>query len=181
MEKSADHTNRRPVFLFFLFIILISFLAILIASYVFAQTSGTVAPGFALSDIHGKKVSLSDFRGKVVILNFWASYCGPCKAEMPSLNKLYLELKNRGLAVIAVSVDPTEAPVLSFASENKLAFPVLMDKNKEIYFDDYASIGLPTTFIINRKGIISEKIIGEQEWDSPEIKGRILNLLGGKP
>ena len=149
----------------------------LFASSLPAKTQDSAAPDFTLSDVHGKKVSLSEFRGKVVILNFWATWCGPCVAEMPSLNNLYQEFKSRGLVVIAISVDPTEKSVLSFIAEKKPAFPVLMDKNKEVYFDSYAVMGLPATFIIDRRGVLVEKIMGEQEWDSPKMKEKILDLL----
>ena len=144
---------------------------------IFAGVSGPAAPDFTLADVHGKKVSLSGFRGKVVILNFWATWCGPCEAEMPSLNTLYQEFKSKGLVVIAISVDPTEKSVLSFIAEKKPAFPVLLDKNKEVYFDSYAVMGLPAAFIIDRSGVLVEKIMGEQEWDSPKMKEKILNLL----
>jgi len=170
--------NRCPTtkqaFLVMLFgVLIISFTA----GSIFAGISGPAAPDFTLADVHGKKVSLTGFRGKVVILNFWATWCGPCEAEMPSLNNLYQELKSRGLVVIAISVDPTEKSVLSFIAEKKLTFPVVMDKNKEVYFDSYAVVGLPTTFIIDRSGVLLEKIIGEQQWDSAKTKEKILNLL----
>ena len=152
----------------------------LIGSPGFAQMPGSKAPDFTLNDISGNKVSLFTFNGNVVILNFWATWCGPCKAEMPSLNNLYLELRNKGLDVVAISIDATEKPVLSFVSQKKLAFPVLMDKNKEVYFDSYAGMGLPETFIIDRKGILIEKLMGEQEWDSPKMKDKILLYLTGR-
>ncbi len=144
------------------------------------QGSPEPAPLFALSDINGKKVSLSDFKGKVVLLNFWASFCGPCKAEMPSLNRLYTALKNDGFVVLAISIDPSEKPVRSFVSEKGLAFPVLMDPEKEAYFDLYAVFALPTSFLIDRNGIIVEKIMGDREWDSPEIKDKVLRVLRKK-
>ncbi len=180
MRLFRNPTVRQVCLLFFA----IFFVVLLINSVavsIFAGVSAPPAPDFTLPDVHGKKVSLSQFKGDVVILNFWATYCGPCKAEMPSLNKLYMELKNRGLAVVAISVDATEKPVLSFITDKKLEFPVLMDRDKEVYFDDYAVMGLPTTFIIDRHGVIIEKIMGGQVWDSPEMKRQILNLLAGKP
>ena len=146
----------------------------------FAGVSGPAAPDFTLADVHGKKVSLSAFKGNVVILNFGQHGAGHARAEMASLNNLYLELRNKGLMVLAISVDPTEKPVLSFIlREKKLALPVLMDKNKEVYFDSYAVMGLPATFIIDRRGGLIEKIMGEQEWDSPKMKEKILNILTG--
>ncbi len=156
-------------------VLLINFVAVPL----FAAQPGSAAPDFTLADIHGKKVSLSEFKGSVVILNFWGTWCRPCTEEMPSLNNLYLEFKDKGLVVLAISVDPTEKPVRSFISGEKLALPVLLDSNKEVYFDSYAVMGLPTSFIIDKNGVVMEKIMGEQEWDSPAMKERILNLLTG--
>ncbi len=96
------------------------------------------------------------------------------------MNNLYLELKDKGLVVIAVSVDASEKPVRSFVKELKLLFPVLMDKNKAVSFDEYGVLGLPTTFLIGKNGIIIEKFLGEREWDAPDMKGKIIRLLGGK-
>ncbi len=144
------------------------------------QESLQPAPAFTLPDINEKKVSLSDFKGKVVLLNFWATWCGPCRAEMPSLNRLYAAFKNDGFVALAVSIDPSEKPVKSFVSEKGLAFPVLMDPEKEAYFDLYAVFALPTSYLIDRNGIIVEKIMGDREWDSPDMKNRISSLLKRK-
>ena len=152
---------RRPtikqVCLLFFVMLFVVLIINFIAGSTFAGVSGPAAPDFTLADVHGKKVSLSAFKGNVVILNFWATWCGPCKAEMPSLNNLYLEFRNKGLVVLAISVDPTERPVLSFISDKKLALPVLMDKTKEVYFDSYAVMGLPATFIIDKSGVLVRK------------------------
>ena len=139
--------------------------------------AGTSAPAFELLDMTGKKVTLSEFKGSVVLLNFWATWCGSCKAEMFSLNKLYVTFKNQGFVVLAVTLDRFEKPVLSFVAEHALLFPVLMDKDKEVSFDLYAVLALPTSFLIDRNGAVAEKLIGEREWDSPEIKDTISKLL----
>lgn len=138
---------------------------------------GRPAPDFELKDINGKKVKLSEFRGKVVLLNFWATWCGPCKAEMPSLNSLYGALKDKGFVILAISVDASEKPVKSFISEKNITFPVLMDKDKEVSFDQYGVIGIPITFLMDKNGVVVEKFIGETEWDSPDIKNKVLKLL----
>lgn len=135
-----------------------------------------LAHDFSLNDFDGKKVTLSQFRGRVVILNFWSIFCGPCLKEMPHLNKIYLEFKDEGLVVLAVAEDPAEKPVRSFIEEKKLAFPILMDKDRKVYFK-YSLFGIPVTFLIDRKGRIAEKIIGEREWDSPQMREKILKLL----
>ena len=144
-----------------------------------SENEKTPASDFTLNDINGKKVTLSKFRGKVVVLNFWSIFCGPCLAEMPSLNKLYLEFKDKELVVIAVTEDPAEKPVRTYIEEKKLAFPVLMDKKGKVY-SKYSLYGIPVTFLIDKKGMTVEKIIGERDWSSPEMRDKILKLLKGK-
>jgi len=139
----------------------------------------TTAPDFTLNDINGNKVTLSKFRGKVILLNFWSIFCGPCLAEMPSLNKLYLEFKDKGLVFLAVAEDPAEKPVRAYMEEKRFSFPVLMDKEKKVY-SKYSLFGIPVTFLIDRKGMIVEKFIGERDWSSPEMREKILKVLREK-
>jgi len=141
---------------------------------------GKYATSFELSDLNGKKVSLSQWKGSVVLLNFWETSCGPCRAEMPSLKKLYEDLKDRGFVVLAISIDRSEKAVKSFVAAKGLPFPVLLDSEREVFFDQYAVFGLPTSFLIDRKGIIREKILGERDWSTPEIRDRIMTLLNRK-
>jgi len=141
---------------------------------------GSYAPPFVLRDLEGKTVSLESLKGKVILLNFWATYCVPCKTEMPSMNALYEALKDKGFLVIAVSIDTSEKPVKSFVSGKRLRFPVVLDRDKEVFFDAYAVLGLPTSFLIDRNGIIVEKFIGPMEWGSTDMKDRILRLLTKK-
>lgn len=142
-----------------------------------APETGKYAPAFNLKDINGKKVSLSDLKGKVVLLNFWATTCGPCKAEMPSMNNLHKALCDKGFTVLAVSIDTSERDVRSFISGKGILFPVLMDEDKEVYFDEYAVLGLPTSFLIDRNGVIIEKFLGVRDWDSPDMTNKIMTLL----
>jgi peroxiredoxin len=142
-----------------------------------APQIGKLAPVFELTDVNGKKVSLADFKGKVILINFWATWCGPCKAEMPSLNKLFLAFKSDGFVVLSISVDSSEKPVQAILKEQSIAFPVLMDKEQDVYFDLYGVLGLPTSFLIDRDGIIRDKIRGEREWDAPDMKEKIGTLL----
>jgi len=142
-----------------------------------APQIGKLAPAFSLLDVNGKKVNLSDYHGKVILINFWATFCGPCKAEMPSLNNLFLAFRNDGLIVLAISTDDSEKPVQYFIKGKTIAFPVLMDKDQEVYFDLYGVLGLPTSFLIDREGIIRDKIRGERVWDAPDMKEKIGMLL----
>lgn len=142
-----------------------------------APEAGNYAPPFELKDINGRKSALSEYRGKVVLLNFWATWCEPCKSELPSLNNIYAALKGKGFVVLGVSVDTSAKTVRNFIRDEKIVFPVLLDKDKDVYFDQYAIMGLPTSFLINHDGIIVEKIIGEKKWDSPDVRDKILRLL----
>lgn len=142
-----------------------------------APEAGSYAPPFELKDINGKKSALSEYKGKVVLLNFWATWCEPCKSEIPALNNIYSALKDKGFVVLGVSVDTSAKMVRSFIMDANVVFPVLLDKDKDVYFDQYAIMGLPTSFLIGRDGIIVEKIIGEKKWDSPDMRDKVLRLL----
>ncbi len=142
--------------------------------------AGNTAPDFTLTNLEGQKVTLSSYKGKVVVLNFWGTWCEPCKAEMPSLNKLYLEHRDKGLVVFAISIDPSEQNVKSFISQKGYSIPVLIDNNKEVYFDSYGLFGLPVSVIIDRDGTIVQKVIGETAWDSRQMEEKIQKLLSGR-
>lgn len=134
------------------------------------------APDFALRDMTGKNVTLSAFKGKVVLLNFWATWCPPCRAEMPSLNKLYQEKKSRGFEVIAISTDRSLSSVKDFLEKNKVSFPVLFDGDRTAA-KVYRVFSMPTTFLIDRNGTIVEKFYGEYNWTEAETKSKIEKLL----
>ena len=125
------------------------------------------APKFALPDLAGKMVSLADFKGKVVLLNIWATWCPPCVAEMPSMETLYQELKDEDFEIIAVSIDESGSDVVApFMKKHKLSFPALTDTQGTTK-NLYQTTGVPESFIIDKDGIIVEKVIGPREWASP--------------
>ena len=134
------------------------------------------APDFTLKDMNGKTVSLSAFKGKVVLLNFFATWCPPCRAEMPALNKLYHALKHRGLEVVAVSTDRSINDIKDFLEKNRVDFPVLFDADRTAT-KQYRVFSMPTTFLINKNGMIVEKFYGEYDWTEPETKGKIEKQL----
>ncbi len=122
------------------------------------DVSTTGAYDFNLSDINGKKVRLSDFKGKVVILDFWATWCPPCKMEIPSFIELYKQYKNDGLVVIGVAID-NEIKVKNFVKEYKVNYPILIADETTII--KYGGIrGIPTTFIIDKNGNIKNQYVG---------------------
>jgi len=122
-------------------------------------------------------VSLADYKGKVVLLNIWATWCLPCVDEMPSMEKLHLELKEEGFEILAVSIDETGAKaVLPFMNKHKLSFPALTD-TKGVTKSLYQTTGVPESFIIDKDGIIVEKIIGPRNWAAPGAIRSFRNLI----
>ncbi|HTZ17279.1 MAG TPA: TlpA disulfide reductase family protein [Dissulfurispiraceae bacterium] len=170
-----------PVF----FILLISsflFLATVVEAenpspYAIESLSGRTAPDFTLNDLDGKPISLSSYKGKVVILTFWATWCPPCKEELQSLNKLYNMLQSRGLVVLAVSSDRSLSTAKEFMTENRLSYPVLFDEKLTVSRDTYKAFMVPTTFVIDRRGTIFRKHFGEQDWTRPALIREIETLL----
>ena len=128
---------------------------------------GAPAPDFSLPDLDGKMVSLAGYKGKVVFLNIWATWCAPCVEEMPSMEKLYQELKDEAFEILAVSIDESGVKtVLPFMKKHKLSFPALTD-TEGIFKSLYQTTGVPETFIIDKDGIIIEKAIGPRDWATP--------------
>ncbi len=142
-------------------------------------TTGAEAPDFtAVNLATGETVTLADYRGDIVLLNLWATWCGPCRWEMPSMERLYRELGPAGLKIVAVSVDQVSGEeVLDFANELGLTFDVLHDRSGQIEID-YQATGLPETVILDRDGVIVHKSIGPVPWDEPVQKQRFRMLLG---
>jgi len=130
---------------------------------------GSKAPNFYLEDLKGKKLELKNFKGKVVFLNFWATWCGPCKEEMPSIEILYQQFKEKNFVFLTISVDyEGKKPVKEFIEKQRYTFPVLLDPKCEI-LDLYGVKGIPTTIIIDKNGKMVGKAIGPRNWKSPEI------------
>ena len=128
----------------------------------------SIAANFTLMSTNGQDISLSDYRGKFVLLNFWATWCPPCVKEMPALNVLHNKLKGRnGLNVVAVHAGPALATVKNFLKNNPVDYDVVIDKNMSL--SDWQVSGLPTTFLINPDGKVIYKATGERDWDSEEM------------
>jgi peroxiredoxin len=122
---------------------------------------GFSAPDFTLTTLAGESLTLSDLRGKVVLLNFWASWCLPCKAEMPALQHAYIDYRDLGLEIVAVNTtyQDTEQNARAFVEEFQLTFPIPMDLDGSVS-DKYTLHGLPTTFFIDRQGQIQKVVVG---------------------
>lgn len=130
---------------------------------------GRPAPYFEFPGLDGKIVSLSDYRGKVVLVNIWATWCPPCIDEMPSMEKLYNELQGENFDILAVSIDTQGLKAVApFMKAYKLSFTALIDTEGTIK-NLYKATGVPESFIIDKEGILIKNIKGPLDWDAPEI------------
>jgi peroxiredoxin len=143
-----------------------------------AVTLGEPAPKFRLRDLAGNTVSLESYRGTVVMVNFWATWCGPCRVEMPAMETLYRTFARRDFEILAVSTDPQGAAVTKpFRQEMGLSFPILHDADYHVGLI-YGARTLPMTFIVDRQGILRQRIFGARDWASPEAVRLIRNFVG---
>lgn len=144
-------------------------------------TLGSKAPDFAAVDLRAKRpVTMSDYKGKVLLLNVWATWCRPCIDEMPSIERLHQQLKGTDFRVLAVSidVDPGEK-VLKFADDLGVTFDILHDRSGEIQAI-YQTVGVPESFVIDRDGVIVKKVIGDSRWDNTVNVTLIRRLLDAR-
>ncbi len=124
---------------------------------------GDNAPEFTLPDLKGNKVTVpTDFKGKVVIIRFWADWCTYCAKEMPELEVLYNKYKEKGLVIIAVNVGQPKEAAEAFVNKYKLSYPVLLD-TYSVVAQEYSVIGLPNTFVLDRNGVVAERFFGETD------------------
>ena len=134
-----------------------------------ASGAGERAPAFSLKDLSGNEVYLSSFRGRTVLLNFWATWCPYCRKERQHLNSLHREYKDRGLVIISIATDKSTGTVRNFMKNNPSDFIVLPDDNKKTAAS-YKVRGLPTSFLIDREGMIRQKFVGFREWTGSDMK-----------
>jgi cytochrome c biogenesis protein CcmG, thiol:disulfide interchange protein DsbE len=147
----------------------------------FPVTVGSRAPDFTAStlDATPRVKTLADYEGEVVVLNIWATWCGPCRVEMPSIEALHRSLGPKGLRIVAVSVDDpgSEDAIREFAKEYGLTFEILHDASGKIR-QLYQTTGVPETFVIGRDGMIRRKVIAAADWNSADNRRQLAGLLG---
>jgi len=185
-NKTKPPNRARAVVLFLMIALLLVVLILLQEKDSFLNLShrnrvkvGIQAPEFTFPGLDGKVVRLTDYRGKVVFLNIWATWCPPCREEMPSIRTLYQELKDEDFEILAVSIDALGAKAVDpFMKKYKLSFPALLDTGASIQ-NLYGTTGVPETFIIDKKGIVVKKTLGARDWATPETT-RFLRKLVSK-
>ena len=138
---------------------------------------GYLAPKFTLRNLRGNLEGLDDHAGKVIVVNFWATWCAPCVKEMPSFETLYRRFRSQGLTVLAVSLDKDRsAKVQEFVDKYKLSFPVLLD-TEGVAEKLYPSFTIPFTYVLDKQGRVAARIDGAKDWESPETFKAIEYLL----
>ncbi|MDR1586743.1 MAG: TlpA family protein disulfide reductase [Treponema sp.] len=123
---------------------------------------------FELPLLEGGRLKLSDLKGRPVFLNFWATWCGPCRSEMPSMEAVYKRLKDRGFGILAVNIGEDSEDVLPFMKRYKLSFPVALDTSSDVAVR-YGIQAIPTTYIIDKRGLIVSRVVGSIDWNKPRI------------
>ena len=165
--------------------ILLSLIAVLFAGFLFTIRNsfeqrivekGDSAPGFSITTDSGKRITRSDFGGKLLVLNFWATWCPPCVEELPSLHQFAREMSNSGVVVLGVSIDKNEQNYKRFLQRNHVAFETARDPNADIAAD-YGTFKWPETYIIGSNGKVLEKYIGPMEWTYPKVIASIKEML----
>ncbi len=138
---------------------------------------GERAPNFTLPRVPSGDVSLSDFRGKVVLVNFWATWCPPCVEETPSLEAFASKMQDRGVVVVGVSVDEDGGALQKFVEAYHLTYPIARDPGLNVPHR-YGTFKFPETYIIDRNGRVAEKIIGATNWTDPRMVAFVDSLAG---
>lgn len=173
----VNYIMRKNLIILTVFSILLSVSSVsAVAPWEIEDLMGKEMPSFSLMDMSGKTVSQDTFRGKVLLINFWATWCAPCKVEMPSLNNLFRRLRDRGLMVLAISVDDSDEAVHKFLKETPLDFPVLRDPQIDVSMK-YKVYAYPTTFLVDKRGLIKKNYMGESDWLDDEIVKIIEELI----
>ena len=137
---------------------------------------GDPAPQFRLVDEQGLGVGLDDYAGKMVLLNFWATWCPPCVHEMPSLNAVYERFRDEGFVVLAISVDEDGEQYRTFLREAGVTFPTARDPERSVS-TRYGTVKYPESYLISRDGRVLRKYIGPEDWTRPEIVNYLRSIL----
>ncbi len=176
----SNQLNRTKIIT--ILVLLIAALGIMAAVINFNQKDnvaslelGNTAPDFTLKTLDGKEVSLSDYRGKVVMVNVWASWCEPCRQEMPAIEQAYKTYQDQGLVVLGLNLKEKQVPIQGFADTYGLTFPILLDTDGKVGTDLYRVRPIPTTFFVDRDGILRNK--AETPMSFSYIEGIVKPLL----
>lgn len=142
--------------------------------------AGTSLPSFELFTVDGKTIDFSQLRGKVVVLNFWATWCGPCKEEMPALDRLSRRFDTRDVAILTITTEQERTGIQQFMKQLNSTLPVLLDEQRDVSLA-FMVRGLPTTVFISKNGTVAGRAVGPREWDGPDAISFIQRLREAAP
>ncbi len=134
------------------------------------------AVDFKLKDSDGNVYQLKQYRGRVVIVNFWTTWCPPCRFELPSMERAYKQLKKDGVEILAINVGENADTIFTFTADYPVSFPLLMDIDSSV-INDYPVVGLPTTYIVDTNGRLVYRAVGTREWDDADLLKQIKALV----
>jgi peroxiredoxin len=134
-----------------------------------------VAAEFNLMDVDSQRHNLAMYRGKIIIINFWATWCPPCRFELPAMEKVWERLKDKGVVILGINVGEDADTIFTFTADYPVTFPLLLDSDSSVT-QKYPVIGLPTTFVVNPRGQIIYKAIGTRDWNEDALVKQILEL-----
>lgn len=137
---------------------------------------GQTRPEFAMMDIDGNIRNIKDWDGQVVLLNFWATWCPPCRAEMPSMQRAWEQLEKEGILMLGINVGEDEDTIFQFTANYPVEFPLLMDQDSRV-INQWPVRGLPTTFVVSPEGKTTYRAIGGREWDDPDLLAMVRALM----
>jgi peroxiredoxin len=138
-----------------------------------------MAPEFALADMDGVMHRLSDYRGQVVMVNFWATWCPPCREEMPSMQRAWEQIQDEDIVILAIDVGEDEDTIFTFTADYPVEFPLLLDLDSGVT-QEWPVRGLPTTFIVDPQGRIAYRAIGSRDWEDPALLDTLRALHNGQ-
>ncbi len=138
-------------------------------------TDPQMAPDFSLMDMDGEKHQLSDYKGKTLIVNFWATWCPPCREEMPSMERAWNKIKNENIVMLAINVGEDEDTIFTFLGDYPATFSILLDESGTL-IEQWPVKGLPTTFIVSPEGKLVYRAIGGREWDDDTLLDQVRQL-----
>jgi peroxiredoxin len=164
------------VSVFYVFALSSLALAVPPAPWEIDEIIGQEAPAFTLNDLEDKPISLKDYKGKVMLVNFWATWCPPCKDEIPSLNQLHKKYDGKDFIVLGISTDDSKKDIIKFIKEHKVDFVIPHDRDGKI-MREYKVFSLPTSFLIDKQGKIVEKFLGPHDWVDKDFLKKIDNLM----
>ena len=176
--KSAHTRPNQSINIFFILLICLAvFSGVAVAGKepLHPVKNTPVAAEFDLMDVDGQRHTLTMYRGKIVIVNFWATWCPPCRFELPAMEKVWERVKDKGVVILGINVGEDADTIFTFTADYPVTFPLLMDSDSKVT-QIYPVIGLPTTFVINPQGNIIYRAIGTRDWNEDALVRKILEL-----